>query len=104
MKTKTLYFSVNFQVQGFIFSLIVYQFEVSLHPREVYATYISTANLIICRIHLQIFIKSDLTYLPQQLFTVDCSVDDGLPRGRRIGIPGVMNSVRHELISRKSLI
>jgi len=29
LKTKTRYFSVNFQVQGLIFSLIVYQFEVS---------------------------------------------------------------------------
>jgi hypothetical protein len=46
-KTKTRYFSVNFQVQGLIFSLIVYQFEVSLHPREAYTSYISTANLII---------------------------------------------------------
>ena len=47
LKTKTRYFSVNFQVQGLIFSLIVYQFEVSLHPREAYTSYISTANLII---------------------------------------------------------
>ena len=48
MKTKArCYFSVNFQVQGLFFSLIVYQFEVSLHPREAYTSYISTDNLII---------------------------------------------------------
>jgi hypothetical protein len=29
------------------------------------------------RCYFQIFIKSDLSYLPQQLFTADCSVDDG---------------------------
>jgi hypothetical protein len=47
LKTKTRYFSGNFQVQGLIFSLIVYQFEVSLHPLEAYISYILTANLII---------------------------------------------------------
>jgi hypothetical protein len=41
LKTKTRYFSVN-QVQGWIFSLIVNQFEVSLYPREAYTSYIST--------------------------------------------------------------
>jgi hypothetical protein len=34
---------------------------------------------------------SDLTYLPQQLITADCSMDDGPLRGRRIEIPGVLN-------------
>ena len=47
LKTKTRYFSVNFQVQELIFSLVVFQYEVSLHPREAYTSYISTANLII---------------------------------------------------------
>ena len=37
------------------------------------------------------FIKSDLAYLLQQLYTAYCSVDDGPLRGRRIGIPGVIN-------------
>jgi hypothetical protein len=44
-------------------------------------------------------IKSDLTYLPEQLFTADCSVDDGSLRGRRIGIPGVKLGLKERKIN-----
>jgi hypothetical protein len=47
LKTKTRYFSVNFQVQGLKFSLIIYQFEDSSHPREADTSNVSIANLII---------------------------------------------------------
>jgi hypothetical protein len=58
IRTKTRYFSINFQVQGLIFTLIVYQFDVSLYPREAYTSYISTANLIIQDSHSKYSYKS----------------------------------------------